>query len=101
MPTYLGPSNIPPLEAFAYETPVCYPDFLFNREEFNNAVIYMNLKDANTLVENLFKIKNDNFIRNEKIKSGKEFLTKWSDEDFYQKLIDEFNNFKKISECWK
>ena len=27
MPTYLGPSNIPPLEAFAYETPVCYPDF--------------------------------------------------------------------------
>lgn len=101
MPTYLGPSNIPPLEAFAYETPVCYPDFLFNREEFNDALIYMNLKDADTLVEILFKIKNDNSIRNEKIKCGKEFLRKWSDEDFYQKLIDEFNNFKKISECWK
>ena len=53
------------------------------------------------MVETLFKIKNDNSIRNEKIKSGKEFLTKWSDDDFYQKLIDEFNNFKKISECWK
>lgn len=101
MPTYLGPSNIPPLEAFAYETPVCYPDFLFNREEFNDSLIYMNLKDADTLVEILFKIKNDNSIRNEKIKCGKEFLRKWSDDDFYQKLIDEFNNFKKISECWK
>ena len=29
MPTYLGPTNIAPLEAFAYETPVCYSDTLF------------------------------------------------------------------------
>lgn len=101
MPTYLGPSNIPPLEAFAYETPVCYPDFLFNREEFNDAVLYINLKNPNSLAETLFKIKNDNSIRDEKIKYGKEILRRWSDEDFYQKLIKEFNNFKMISECWK
>lgn len=101
MPTYLGPSNIPPLEAFAYETPVCYPDFFFNREEFNDAVFYMNLKDPNSLAETLFKIKNDNIIRDEKIKCGKEILRTWSDKDFYQKLINQFDNFRIISECWK
>lgn len=101
MPTYLGPSNIPPLEAFAYKTPVCYPDFLFNREEFNDAAIYINLKNPNSLAETLFKIKNNNKLRDEKIKNGIEILRGWSEEDFYQKLINEFNNFKLISECWE
>ena len=53
MPTYLGPTNIPPLEAFAYETPVCYSDTPF-LETSRRCAFFMNLKDPNSL----FKIFN-------------------------------------------
>jgi hypothetical protein len=101
MPTYLGPSNIPPLEAFAYETLVCYSDFPFNRDEFGDAVFYVDLKNANCLAETILMIENKNINKHEKINAGKVILRNWNDEKFYVELINELNQFKTLRECWK
>jgi glycosyltransferase involved in cell wall biosynthesis len=101
MPTYLGPTNIPPLEAFAYQTPVCYSDTPFFREQVGDAVFYMDLKDPLSLVQNLMTIKNDKKITNDKIDKGKAVLENWNDKDFYNELLKIFNDFKYLRNRWK
>ena len=101
MPTYLGPTNIPPLEAFAYETPVCYSDKPFFREQVGDAVFFMDLKDPDSLVQNIMTIQNDKDIVKDKIAQGKEILENWNDKDFYNKLLEIFNDYKSIRSSWK
>ena len=101
MPTYLGPSNIPPLEAFAYETPVCYSDMPFFKEQVGDSVFFMDLRDPSSLVKNILTIQNDKQIVKEKKEKGLQVLKNWNDEDFYKKLLNIFNEYKYVRELWK
>ena len=101
MPTFIGPTNIPPLEAFAYETPVCYSDTPFFRDQVGDAVFFMDLKDPNNLAEIILNIKSDNKIVEDKIIKGKQILKNWNDKDFYNKLLEIFYEYKNIRDAWK
>lgn len=101
MPTYLGPTNIPPLEAFAYGTTVCYSDLPYFREQVGNAVFFMDLKDPNSLVEHILTIQDDINLVEEKKKLGLKILESWNDRDFYEKLLSIFSEYKYIRELWK
>ena len=94
MPTYLGPTNIPPLEAFAYETPVCYSDMPFFREQVGESVFFMDLRDPSSLVKNILTIQNDKQIVEEKKEKRLQVLKNWNEEDFYKKLLNIFNEYK-------
>ena len=101
MPTYLGPTNIPPLEAFAYETPVCYSDIPSFREQVGDAVFFIDLKDPNSLVKSILTIQTDKQTLKEKKEKGQQVLKNWNEEDFYKKLSNVFNEFKYVRELWK
>ena len=100
MPTYLGPTNIPPLEAFAYQTPVCYSDMPSFREQVGDAAFFMDLKNPNSLAEILDLLKNNKTLKNDKILKGEQILNNWNEEDFYKKLLKIFNEFNYIRETW-
>jgi glycosyltransferase involved in cell wall biosynthesis len=53
MPTYFGPTNIPPLEAMATQCPVIYSDLPEFREELGDAALYCDLRDPGSLTEQL------------------------------------------------
>ena len=101
MPTYLGPTNIPPLEAFFYKTPVCYSDKPSFREQVRDAAFYIDLKDPHSLVKAIIKIKNNKELVNYKIHKGMEILSSWSEEDFYKCLITMFEEYQYIREGWE
>lgn len=100
MPTYLGPTNIPPLEAFAYQTPVCYSDMPSFREQVGDAAFFMDLKNPNSLAEILDLLKNNKTLKNDKILKGEQILNNWNEEDFYKKLLKIFNEFNYFRETW-
>jgi len=101
MPTYLGPTNIPPLEAFAYKTPVCYSDLPFFREQVKAAAFFLDLSEPQSLVDNLLLIlNNDRFVK-EKVDMGTQILDDWSELDFYRKLEGIFEEYSYIRECWE
>ena len=100
MPTYLGPTNIPPLEAFAYQTPVCYSDMPSFREQVGDAAFFMDLKNPNSLAEILDLLKNNKTLKNDKILKGEKILNNWNEEDFYKKLLKIFNEFNYFRETW-
>ena len=54
MPTYFGPTNIPPLEAFSLNVPVCYSDLDGLREQVGEAAFLMNLKNPESLARETF-----------------------------------------------
>ena len=100
MPTYLGPTNIPPLEAFAYQTPVCYSDMPSFREQVGDAAFFMDLKNPNSLAEILDLLKKNKTLKNDKILKGEQILNNWNEEDFYKKLLKIFNEFNYFRETW-
>ena len=53
MPSYFGPTNLPPLEAFALGVPVLYPDKAGLREQVGTAALLMDLQDPDSLATHL------------------------------------------------
>jgi glycosyltransferase involved in cell wall biosynthesis len=101
MPTYLGPTNIPPLEALAYCVPVCYSDTPTFREQVGDAAFFMDLNNPQSLVNHLIAIMNgDDEVGEKKIK-GQQIPADWNEQDFYGKLISIFNKYKYIRELWE
>ena len=71
MPTYGGPTNLPPLEAFSFECPVCYSDLPGLRDQVKDAAFLLDLDNPESLVINLLDIMRNKDLVNEKIKKGK------------------------------
>ena len=102
MPTYFGPTNMPPLEAFKLNVPVLYSDLPGLRDQVNDAALLLNLNDPKSLVINLKKLLNSNELRNILISKGKlrynEIVSNNNNFDVLKKIIE---NFKSRRDCWK
>jgi glycosyltransferase involved in cell wall biosynthesis len=59
MPTYFGPTNIPPLEALRLGVPVCYSDLPSFREHLGDTVTYVDLQDPASLADALQRIRTE------------------------------------------
>jgi glycosyltransferase involved in cell wall biosynthesis len=56
MPTYFGPTNIPPMEAEALGVPVCYSDLPAFREQMGDRAHYMDLANPESLADLLERL---------------------------------------------
>ena len=101
MPTYFGPTNIPPLEAFNIGVPVIYPDLIGLRDQVGNAALLVDLDDPSSLSNCLLKLREDNNLRNDLIKKGFAMAEKNKNDDrisTFNKIllpfINKYNNVK-------
>lgn len=95
MPTYFGPTNIPPLEAFSFGCPVCYPDLSGLREQVGEAAFLMNLDDEGSLVSIVETLLRDKNTVEEKILAGYKRLEIYSEAEYFSVLKKIFSNYKK------
>lgn len=86
MPTFSGPTNIPPWEAFKLETPVFYSNLEGARDVYKDAVYYIDVFDPNTLAKGVNKLFNDVNKRNELVRKAKDLF-------FKVNIDEEINNF--------
>ena len=100
MPTYFGPTNLPPLEAWMIGKPLIYSSHL--REQAGDAAILIDPDDANGLAEALKAIMDDRLC-NELVEKGhrrlKEIETQRNAAE--AELIDRLGRFEKRSRCWR
>ena len=74
MPTFIGPTNIPPWEAFILGVPVIYSNLEGAKEIYKDAVMYVNPNQENSICSAIKKI-NENFdLRKKLIANGKKLL---------------------------
>lgn len=101
MPTYFGPTNIPPLEAFALQVPVIYSDIEGLRDQVRDAALLCDLRNPQSLAECVEKLYNQD-IRNKLIEGGKKIIqNSASDSKVLKILSDILESFQSKLKCWK
>ena len=70
MPTYFGPTNLPPLEAFSLGVPVLYSDLPGLREQVADAAMLLDLTSPQSLSSHLFSLYESPQLRDDLIEKG-------------------------------
>jgi len=74
MPSYFGPTNLPPLEAFELGVPVLYSDKSGLRDQVGDAALLMDLSDPVSMADHLKNLIEDPGLRSKLVEAGKERL---------------------------
>jgi glycosyltransferase involved in cell wall biosynthesis len=101
MPTFFGPTNIPPLEAFDLGVPVLYSDIVGLKDQVGEAALLMDLKNPETMAVHLKNIINNNSFRETIIKKGYErssYLKKNNKKKILNTILEDYK-IKLL--CWK
>ncbi len=101
MPTYFGPTNIPPLEAFAVGTPVICSDLPGLREQVGEAALLCDLKNPESLVDHIKALLENPKYREELIQKGKKRLEELSKNNIGVVLDKIFYEYSIKLKCWK
>ena len=101
MPTYFGPTNIPPLEAFAVGTPVIYSDLPGLREQVRDAALLCDLKDPNSLAMHIETLLNNPEKRSELIEKGYKRLKELQQKSITNVLRNILEDYAVKLKCWK
>ena len=104
MPTFFGPTNLPPLEAFKLGVPVIYPDLDGLRDQVGDAALLIDLYKPDSLSECLLKLLGNEDLRNDLIAKGYEISAKSENHDrlgilesILIKFITKYSTFKTLN----
>lgn len=101
MPTYFGPTNIPILEAWLIGTPVITSNIRGCRDQLGNAGLLVNPDSSPDIADKIQMVYGNNKLRSNLISKGKKRLSKWTFDNFKDKIsliINEYsrwNNYGK------
>ena len=101
MPTYFGPTNLPPLEAFELGVPVLYPDKPGLREQVGEAALLMDLKNPSSLADHLYSLLTDDILRSQLIAKGQDRLKICKKEGRACLLESVITDFRSRRMCWE
>lgn len=88
MPSYFGPTNIPPLEAMSAGCPVAVSNKYAMPEQVGDAGLLFDPDSPVEIAECIELLLTDENKRNEMIEKGHNIVDKWSAKDFSKRLIE-------------
>ena len=94
MPTFLGPTNMPVLEAAYLGCPVSCSDLKGHREQLGNYANYFNPESYSEISQSIKKMLKENT-------KGKQLNNKFRVEDTILKLQEAFDEISGIRNSWK
>lgn len=100
MPTYFGPTNLPPLEAFELGVPLLYSDKFGIKDQVEGAALLMDLTNPSSMANQLAKLINDPALRKKLIRSGKNRLKELNTIDRGEVLARIFRDFHARKMTW-
>ena len=86
MPTFFGPTNIPPLEAVFSGCPVAVSDIYGMPEQLQDSALYFDPRSVNEISKVLKILWTDDNKRNELIINGIRLTKLWNQEEFHKKF---------------
>ncbi len=100
MPTYFGPTNIPPLDAWANDLPVIYSNHL--SEQTSDAALYVDPDSSEELADKIQKMLNIE-VRKDLIYKGKIRLSiiKKDRENAIYELSSKLKDFERKKDTWR
>ena len=100
MPTYSGPTNLPPLEAVTLGCPVIYSDLPSFRKQMGDAALYCDLANTSSLADHLVSLIQDSALRDRLKKAGQRLVTEVAKIDYGQQLGPVLDKYAYIRRRW-
>jgi glycosyltransferase involved in cell wall biosynthesis len=101
MPTYFGPTNIPPLEAFYFGIPVLYPDMPGLREQVGDGGLLIDLSNPRSMADGLFRVMTCAKTKDQLVKRGREKLEEIQGFDRLGVLCNIIEKYRRKRACWR
>jgi glycosyltransferase involved in cell wall biosynthesis len=98
-PTFFGPDNLPPLEAFALGCPVIASEISGAREQYGDAAILIPPTDESLWAEAIIKMR-DGACREKTIAAGRMKVSRRTWDDYAQDVLDSVGTFFHTRRCW-
>jgi glycosyltransferase involved in cell wall biosynthesis len=86
MPTFFGPTNIPPLESWAFGRPVLSSDIRGIREQIGDAGVLVDPRSVEAIAEGIFRLWTNEHLCKELADRGRERLRSYTPGDFRNRL---------------
>jgi glycosyltransferase involved in cell wall biosynthesis len=96
MPTFFGPTNIPTLEAWAFDCPVLTSDLRGIREQCGDAAILVDPLSVEGIADGIRRLWLEDTLRSTLIKRGRERLGKYGADDYYARLTNILEEAKSL-----
>lgn len=91
MPTFFGPTNIPPLEAFATGCPVAVSNIYGMPEQVGDAGLLFNPNSDSEIADTIYKLWTDDETTRKLIKKGYQKSKDWGQIQFNTRLLEIIN----------
>jgi len=101
MPTYSGPTNIPPWEAFKMGIPVLYSDIHNIKEVYKDAVYYIDPFEPKSMVTGIIDLINNKNLKDKLIANGKKLLNSIDVDKEFEQFFEIIKKRKKVKEAWE
>ena len=87
MPTFFGPTNIPPLEAFVTGCPAAVSDIYGMPEQVGDAALLFNPNSDEEIAWTMQRLWTDNELCAKLSRAGQKQVKRWEQENFNQRLL--------------
>jgi len=99
-PTFFGPDNIPPLEAFAAGCPVVASHVQGAEEQLGDAAILFNPASPAEIAEAIARVVDDPAKRSELIARGRRRVANLTPENYVRKVFEVLDEIEPLRRCW-
>lgn len=100
MPSIFGPSNMPPVEAFMFGTPVLVPELPGIVDQVGDASLFFDPFSPTILANHIISLLMNPHVREELIDKGKKRLAFLTNQTNCDVLTNIFSNFEKKKSLW-
>jgi glycosyltransferase involved in cell wall biosynthesis len=98
-PSFSGPENLPPLEAFALGCPVVASDFPGAREQLGDAALLFDPMAPDEMARALLQLQNP-MVRARLVERGHTRAKSWTGRDYSRGVIRAIDKFEPIRRTW-
>lgn len=99
-PSFFGPDNLPPLEAFALGCPVIAADGAGAREQLGDAALLVDPKNEQEFCDAVLRLMNDPMLREELKEKGQKRVAELTPERYVARVLSFVDEFEPYRRCW-
>jgi glycosyltransferase involved in cell wall biosynthesis len=100
-PSFFGPENLPPLEAFALGCPVVAAKVDGAEEQLADAALLVDPKSPTAIAEGIGRILSDGELRQTLVARGRERSRSYTGDDFVRGAAEAISEFAMVRRVWR
>jgi len=98
--SFIGPSNFPPLEAFALGCPVIASRIPGAQEQMGDAALLVDPTDVEGLAAAIESVYSNETLRQDLISRGVDRASRWTAQEYVAKILAYADQFSRVMRCW-